>query len=266
MVKKLIKHEFIYYIRTLGVFLPIVLVFGLMARILGLFDHDNIISQIALGSSISLLFVSCAALLILSSITLIVRFYKNMYSAEGYLTFTLPVTNTQHIFVKLFVATVCDTVCLLTVIAAMLIAFLDKDFIEFFSALRGQFPKIGAANAIGFTIEGILLAFSASISNTLLYYACITVGQTAKKNRILMAVGAYFIYYVATQIISTAISVVMTVLSITGAFNGLFEWMEVNFAATMHIILSVSTVISIGLSVAFWLLTQSIMTKKLNLE
>ena len=30
MVRKLFKHEFIYYFRTFGLFLPIVLIFGII--------------------------------------------------------------------------------------------------------------------------------------------------------------------------------------------------------------------------------------------
>ena len=260
MVKKLIKHEFIYYIRTLGIFLPIVLVFGLMTRIFRLFDRDNIINQIAVSSSIAMLFISCMALLIIVSIIAIVRFYKNMYSAEGYLTFTLPLTNAQHLFVKLFVSTVCDAICQLIVLLAIFIAFWDKNFIEIISIMGERIPNIGAANVVGFIIEGIFLMLFASIYNTLLCYACITIGQTAKKNRILMAVGAYYIYNIATQIISTILSVIMTVFSMIGAFTSAFEWMADNIA------LSVSIVISIGLSAIFWFITQTIMTKKLNLE
>jgi len=37
------------------------------------------------------------------------------------------------------------------------------------------------------------------ISSYLLYYCFIAIGQTAKKNRILLSVGCYFIYSAATH-------------------------------------------------------------------
>lgn len=266
MVKKLIKHEFIYYIRTLGIFLPIVLVFGLMTRIFSLFGDDNIIIQIISVSSTALLILACMVLLSLATIIAVIRFYKNLYSSEGYLTFTLPITNAQHIFVKILVATVCDSICLLTVFAALSIAFLNKEFFELFPVIRELFPEIRTADIVEFTIEGLFLALCATISTTLLYYTCITIGQTAKKNRILLAVGVYFIYYVATQIISTVISIVITVLGMTNALNGVFEWMELNIIPTIHIFLCFAAVISLAFSALCWHVTQRIMTKKLNLE
>jgi len=111
MVKKLLKHEFIYYIRTFILFIPIVLVLAAMTRVFWFFnDYDNIADDIAFTSSVALLIVVCAALLILSTVICIVRFYKNMFTSEGYLTFTLPITNAEHIFVKLFVGMVGQAV------------------------------------------------------------------------------------------------------------------------------------------------------------
>ena len=91
-------------------------------------------------------------------------------------------------------------------------------------------------------------------------------GQTAKKNRILMAVGAYFIYYVATQVISTVIVMIFTVLGISGVFDGIVMWLDDHMILTMHLTMGVSIVIYAAMAVAFWFVTQSIMTKKLNLE
>jgi len=274
MVKKLLKHEFIYYFRTFGLFLPIVLVVGIATRITRFFEEsNNVISQLAIISSSAVLIVSCLALLILAFVISIVRFYKNLYSSEGYLTFALPVTNAEHIFVKLFAAMVWELVCLLTVAVTGLIALSGEELVEGFNAFvlfteETLLPMFGAANiiAIAFLVEMLLLVLIAAASNKLLYYACITVGQTAKKNRILMAIGAYFVYYVAAQIIGTVFTGVITVLGMTGALDSITEWMEVNFIAGMHIYLCVSIVFGAAVSALFWMVTQTIMTKKLNLE
>ncbi len=270
MVKKLIKHEFIYYLRTMGICLPIVLVIGAMTRVFRFFDNGNIVNDIVIGSSTLILVVACIALILLSTVAGVVRFYKNMYSAEGYLTFTLPVTNAQHIFVKLLAATVCQAACILTVIAAGSIALSGKLFGEVFILIVVLIEKLflacGTANAIGFMIEIFLLFALSTVSGFLLYYACITVGQTAKKNRVLSAVGAYFIYYIATQVVSTAFTVIFTVLAAAGALDGVAIWFVSNLIAGIHIVLCATIVISAAVTAAFWLVTQTIMSKKLNLE
>jgi len=271
MVKKLFKHEFIYYFRTFALFLPIVLVIGIMARVFRFFENfDSVLVDIVIFSSASMLVVACFALLMLSVVVAVVRFYKNMYSAEGYLTFTLPVNNAQHIFVKLLTAICCQAICLLTVILAAIIAISGeplKDFLLMLTAGISEFYEdIGAVSFIAFVFDIIVIALLSVAGNMLLYYACITVGQTAKKNRILMAVGAYFIYYVATQVISTVIVMIFTVLGMSGVFDGIVMWLDDHMTLTMHLSMGISIVIYAAMAVAFWFVTQSIMTKKLNLE
>lgn len=276
MVKKLLKHEFIYYFRTFSLFLPIVLVISVMARVFSLInDRSNpsmirAITEIADFSASAMLFVSCAALLVLSVAIAIVRFYKNMYSAEGYLTFTLPVTNAQHIFVKLIGAIAWQTVCLLTVFTAGCIALAGPELADAFKLIAHLMDEIvfelGVGHVVAFAAEILILILISVVSTTLLYYACITVGQTAKKNRILMTVGAYFIYYIATQAISTVFTIAFTVLGMSNAFDGILPWIAAHPFATLHTVLCGAIVISAAMTAGFWIVTQKIMTKKLNLE
>lgn len=269
MVKKLIKHEFIYYWRTFCIFLPIVILMGIMTRVFHFFGDDNIIGEIAAYSSTTMLIVSSIALIILSTVIGVVRFYKNMYSAEGYLTFTLPVTHHQHILVKLGFALACQLVSILTIFIAIGIGSWDVPVgfnifkILSFEILAGY---VGKTNAALYVIEGVMLILLGSVFNVLLYYGCITVGQTAKKNRILMAFGAYFIYYVATQVISTVLSIIFMVLGMSGALDQLTVWMENNFTTTIHIYLWIAIVIYAVMSAVFYFITHRIMSKKLNLE
>ena len=270
MVKKLLKHEFIYYGRSFGLFLPIVLVIGLMTRLFRFFDNGNILTGIAAGSSILLLVVACFTLIMMSSIIGIVRFYKNMYTAEGYLTFTLPVTNSQHIFVKLLVSLVCQAVCLVTVLAAASIALAGETFLHVVgslgAAIRMLGDQCGAGNLVVYGLEfGILLLLSV-ISNMLLYYACITIGQTAKKNRILMAVVTYFIYYAISQVIGTVFSMVVMVFSLSGSLGDIMDWIERNPVPILHVFLFFAILTSAAFGAVCWVVTQRIMSRRLNLE
>lgn len=266
MVKKLLKHEFTYYFRTFILFIPLVLVFGVMARVFRLFDLENTAVQIMVFTSTSMLIVGCWALMILATVMSIVRFYKNMYTAEGYLTFTLPVTNRTHIFTKLLASLICQAVCLLTVCAAGCISILGEDLVTELQMIEYWFGElhgaVGTANLIGYIIEVLLLLVLAAASNMLLYYACITVGQTAKKNRILKAFGAYIVYYIATQIFSN----IFTIVILVSDYSDVELALEISGAAWAHIFFGVAIVWTAIMALAFWLVTQTIMTEKLNLE
>jgi hypothetical protein len=270
MVKKLFRHELNHYFRSFWLFLPIVLAVGVMTRIFRFLDNGSFLTEIAIFSSSAMLFVSCSALMILSTAVAIIRFYKNMYSAEGYLTFTLPVTNTQHIFVKMISAMLFQSVCLVTVILSVLIAGSGGALLELFQIFGGAIGElaslVGTPNLIAYALEFLLVVLLAAASNLLLFYACITIGQLAKKNRILLAIGAYFIYYVASQILSTIFTIIFVVLSTTSALNGILEFVLCFPVLSIHLYLVGMLLFSGALAAVFWLVTQRIMTKKLNLE
>ena len=271
MVKKLIKHECIYYLRTLSLFLPIVLIMAVITRLFIFLDSSIIFLNIIKISSISIFVLSCLFLMVISTVICIQRFYKNMYSAEGYLTFTLPVTNAEHIFVKLLVAVISEMTCLLTIIASICIVISSQPFSDLINYINGALndlllPEVGVAGSVLYVIEVIILLLTSSISTLLLYYACITIGQTAKKNRVLAALGAYFAYYLITQMLNTIFSIVS---AIAGSFHFLqlvLAFIESNTAAAMHIYFCGVIIANCITATIFWIVTQKIMTKKLNLE
>ena len=270
MVKKLLKHEFIYYLRTLGIMLPIVLAIGIMTRVVRFFESDDFIYDIMIVSSGMMLYIASFACLIVTWIISIVRFYKNMYTSEGYLTFTLPVTNSQHIFVKLLTATVCQLASLFVIAVSVLIALTGKplaELMETFSYLcEAIATHIPTVHTVLYCIELIIMLTIYMVSAPLLYYACITVGQTAKKNRILMAVGVYFVYYMVTQVLSTVFMIVFTVLGELGAFEAIGQLATQHPYAFIHGALCLGIVFQAAIATLFYFITHSIMSKKLNLE
>ncbi|MBR3878584.1 MAG: hypothetical protein IKJ24_00535 [Clostridia bacterium] len=273
MVKKLFKHEFIYYFRTFGIFLPIVLATAIAAKIFTLFDQENVFNEIVTNISILALVMASFGLLALSAIISVIRFYKNMYSAEGYLTFTLPASNSQHIFVKLCTAMIWQISCFITVVLAWSIMLIggDSDSVsgEIVGAeLWNEFVNtIGAGNLVAYAIELVIAIFAAMVYSMLLAYTCITIGQTAKKHRIGKAVGVYFIYYYATQAILSVLSTVGTVLATDSMINSSISEMTIDDTVVLiHIVLCGAIVICAAVSLVFWLVTRYVMTKKLNLE
>jgi len=271
MVKKLIKHEFIYYFRSYGMFMPIILAIGIMTKVFSLFGDKTIIGNIISFFSFFLLMLGSIALILLSTVAIVVRFYKNLYSSEGYLTFTLPVSNFDHIFVKLLAALAWQAICYLTVFAAMFLPSIGQDFgalfDEFSTLFTFLFSKCGVVNVIFYIIEAIILFFLSAASGILLFYACISLGQRARKNRVLMAVVAYFVYYSITQVVTTILMIFLAVLLVaTGLINRIEEWVTLHYVPAIHIGLIILIAISVAMTTLFWFISQNTMDKKLNLE
>ena len=269
MVKKLIKHEFHYYFRTLIIFLPIILVIGLFVRIFSLFDHNFIGYKIIISSSFLLLYFSSLAIFLFVEILSIVRFYKNMYSSEGYLTFSLPVNTFQLIFSKLVGSIVSLYITSIVVDLAGMIAgtnFLNIDLSEIALDISELLEVLNGGHLFLYSLELIVFAFLVQICNLLIIYACITIGQTAKKNRILFSVGAYFVYYIITQVILTFLMVLITILGSFGALNWIGDFLISYPYLFFHILFIVLIVITCGMIVLSYYIIHKIINTRLNLE
>ncbi|MBQ3093763.1 MAG: hypothetical protein IJC52_01205, partial [Clostridia bacterium] len=98
------------------------------------------------------------------------------------------------------------------------------------------------------------------------YYTCIAIGQTFKKNRVLAAVGVYFAYTMIVQALSTVLSIVF---SVSAPFLPIDEWMmalEANPYPFIHTFIAVTLVLGVAMAAVFFLVTRHILKNKLNLE
>lgn len=269
MVKKLLKYEFISYLRTLTPMYLILLTMGALNRFIQLFENDHFSYDVVFTSSLIALIISSVVCLVMTVVTGITRFYKNLYSAEGYLSFTLPVTSSQHIFAKLLTLTVFTLISLLAVLSAASVAMMGDVLTEVFKAAAYIFQKLfqyTGAHLLFYILELLLLSIALMVNQYLLYYGCITIGQTAKKNRILMAFGVYFIYYLITQVVGTVFVITGMFLNRIGVLEKISYILEENPLPSAHVILILGIVLYAGLSVAYYFIIRHFMNKKLNLE
>ncbi len=275
MVKKLFKYELKYYLKTALPAAIILLSMAIMGRIILFFENDSTPYTIIIGSTVFALYIGILASIIIMGIVAIVRFYKNLFSAEGYLTFTLPITPEQHIFVKLFSAYIAYSAIILTAIISVCI-FISGDILnEVIKAIAyicdNLFDVLAKDteilfHAIGYILEWLLILLIVPIQEFLTVYACISIGQTAKKNRILMSILAYFVYYMAVQVIVTVLMIIFSIMTASGAFDAIALWIENHLFATGHIIGLGALTISAGFSTGCFFITRWIMKHKLNLE
>ena len=96
-------------------------------------------------------------------------------------------------------------------------------------------------------------------------YSCISIGQLARKNRVLAAVGVYFGYYVLTQILSTMFTILVSLFG-----EDLFELIGQCFAnhpiPSVHTLLCQMVILPAIMAGIWFLITHTIIRKRLNLE
>ena len=136
MVKKLLKYEFAFYFKRLLPLGLMVLGTALLNRILQFFESDNTPYRIMFGSSVALLVIAIAASLIGTLVIAVGRFYRNIFSNEGYLTMSLPVSSEQHLTAKLTAAFVCTLLVGLFAFLGFSIATSGEVFAEMVKAFN----------------------------------------------------------------------------------------------------------------------------------
>ena len=273
MVKKLFKYEFTSYLKTLIPFNIVLLSVAAFTRIIQFFDLDipgyDVVYDIVFSLSTMTYFLAIVACFAAVFVMAVIRFYKNLYTAEGYLSFTLPVTPAQHIFVKLATAVALMLLTVVSTIVSFAIFSAGELGIEVVKAGGYLFKKLYEVTGISlwFYIPELILVFTASLATSLLfYYTCISLGQLFKKNRILGAFGVYFIFYIATQILNTIVMVIWTILAGSGVFDKMWEFIGDNIIAVLHFVFVGSAVLFAAVSVGHFFINRLIMLKKLNLE
>ena len=121
MLGKLLKYEFIYLVkdftRTYIIYGAEVLVFTILIAISG---HGSAYGTL-LGIFAVIYYIFTLVLALLTISHNVRRFKKNMFSHEGYLTNTLPVTPAQHVIAKVIVGAVNYMISFLVIYLGMLI-------------------------------------------------------------------------------------------------------------------------------------------------
>ena len=229
----------------------------------------NIISIISL--------VVIGASLIFVAVLIYVRYYKHLFTDEGYLTFTLPVSRKQIYFSKLvnaglwlmlseLVLFACAMVMLVIVIPSYGKGIIAFDTLEgMLDTFVNSFKERGGWMVLQ-GILGVLLAFAATMLSVGVIYFCITLGATvAKRAKIIVGIGTYYLIDVVTRIFGTALGIVPMVWVIVI----LLKFSETNIhlfnGATSIMMLMFFAIVSL-LAAFFHCLTLNILERKLNLS
>lgn len=269
MVKKLFKHEILAWCRILPIVYIIFLCIATMGRIIQFFEADALAYDIMITSATIVYIIGIIACFAFPTVFGIVRFYKNLFSGEGYLSFTLPVTVANHIWVKLLTAFMFDIISFIVVFLSAVIMTsgdLLNEIIKAISYLCGNIPENLATELPIFIIEFVIAMLASSLYRYLLFYACITVGQLFNKNRVLAAVGVYFGYYMVSQIIGTILGVVFSIVSVSIDTDAFVMSSTADAFSYFNGIMIIGIIFNCLVSAVLFFLTHYIMRKRLNLE
>ncbi|PYG87471.1 hypothetical protein LY28_02141 [Ruminiclostridium sufflavum DSM 19573] len=202
MLTKLLKYEFRDTARTIPFLYLITLFFAAIAFIAGRLK----ISFITATSSVFLIIAGVSVFIVTFALVAI-RFYRNLYSNEGYLMFTLPV-KPHELLISKVIAGFCWITASLAVFAGALFEAMHRlGFgLNELAEIRNELAKAGLENAIYLIIPAVLFSILFFISQ--IYFA-ITVANMPCFRGIGVAASfiAFIVTYVALKIVETAAAI-----------------------------------------------------------
>lgn len=276
MLGKLLKYDMRYVARLM----PFMY---LVAFVLSLFT-SLIVFSISKLSEMSFILVMTVPFLLLALVVVAysglimvaMRIYKSLYSDEGYLTFTLPVTPTQLIWSKILLYVIWELmgiivaiICIALPILTALFTFADQSFFDaikyFIDILWYTFKEMFAADNFSMVmmiVVWVLFLLISFLSAPIAILFSFSVGQFANKHRVISAIGIYFAYSMVLSILFSILELFIYIPGILasaneaaiGIMSSQFTWYTF-FCALLTVIVS---------SICY-LVTKRIMTNKLNL-
>lgn len=260
MLGKLIKHEFralSRFLLPLHILLLIVCVCGrFMFQASTIMELPNVLVIISLIFFISLLIVVPC----ITSILIVVRYYKNLYTDEGYLTLTLPATRGQLLFSKGFAACIWSLLDFAIVIAGCAIVIIIPQVTQNSATILMELENALEMSPVLFFWSTVGLSVIGCLGNVALYYFSVSIGQLLSSHRVIGAVIAYFA-------ISSIVSILMLILMFAVGYDPFSHIAPDAIAATALLSsYKAAAIICVVETVLFFCGTYYLLQKKTNLN
>lgn len=276
MLRKLVKYDFNYYIKywliaaitTIG----LAVVCGFCFKILSINNDKLDVLKVLCMLAGVISAVAIFGLMIFTRVLAVVRYYKNLFTDEGYLTFTLPVKFSEHLLAKVFVnyffTVVSSVVVVLDFFIVLLLAIPEqlfnpnnwKDIIEMLGELFAEIKIFTPLYALQF----LLFMLALPLLQIMIDYCCITVAATlVRKYKVLVAIG---IYYGTSVIISYFSQFAVMSFASESVINTIEKLSENQIMGMISIVFLAITALVILVSLILFTLSLHLVNTKLNLD
>lgn len=257
MLGKLLKHEWIATIRRYSLFYLVLGAMTLFAGVMHAVPVENFIFSMGENAILVLYGATVVGVLFCSVGMAVVRFYKNMVSDEGYLTFTLPVKVEELVLAKFLVAIVWQLITIVMCVASVFLVFVPGH-IEIKVLMDGISSLMSQARTL--LPVFCLTLIATMVCQIMLYYLSMAVGQLFGNYKIVASVIAYCIIYFAMELVP-----LLMLLVVFGVFG--FDTINnyVNSMEDVTVIYVISISVTVVMGIVEYFATCSLLKKKLNL-
>lgn len=212
MLGKLLKYDLKWIYKLISVFYLLALVFSLFSRIFNSIDNSllfNIVGSICNGFAIAMMF-SCLINTLMRSW---VRFVRNVYKDESYLTHTLPVSKKDIFLSKVISAVIASFTTILVILICLFICYYSKANLDSLKNMLDVFAFTYDTTVIKFIIILFVVLFLELLFILLIGYIGIIMGHKSNDKKMLKSIVYGFLFYILSMI-----GIILIILVI-GIFN-----------------------------------------------
>lgn len=260
MLGKLMKYDLKSMFK---VFVPLwlaLLAVSVVNRFTIQFDSNAIIGGLPTVIFMILYVGLIIAVMVVAVALIIMRFYHGLLKDEGYLMFTLPVRPWQLVTSKCLTATIVSILSLLAAVLSVCLIAVDASFVpDLIRAVRDAVPHL-TGDMVLTIILTVLLAVAAVITSVTHIYASLALGHLAHSHR----VGWSVLAYIGINMLFSALAVLLG--NLADRMNWNFEITVESGVAMANIILAILLAVCVVQIVIFFVVTERILSKRLNLE
>lgn len=201
-----------------------------------------------------------------------VHFYKTMYTDQGYLTHTLPVSSHQLLISKtlaaglwnllIFLALGISVIVLTAVLAATAVRATDAGlnfgaFWEEFGDMLAELVNEMDMRSLHYIIVLMLTLLLSPFSSAMMMFGALTIGQLSRKHKVLMGIVAYVGLMMVNYILSL-IGQLCTATFYSNSYSAYGNYMLLQY--------DLSLLQSVVFGVVLYFVSHYIISRKLNLE
>lgn len=271
MLGKLIKHEFKATAKVFSLLYVAFITLTLLTKFCVYIPFENYVFKI-MEILLSILYVvALMGMSLFSFVLVLMRFNTNMLKDQGYLSNTLPVKMWQHITAKVITYVVWVVLSFIAMFVSLGIFFAGDGSEE---VIRAFFNKLADnTGLIPLLIFVIVLLIAQAFVNILNCFAALSLGQIFSKHRVAGAVLFYFVLNYALGFLTSVAMVaaeplINKIAVVEDAATEINSFTEVvlSVRGPLYAYLFVLLLCQIVLGVIYYVITNFMLTKKLNLE
>jgi len=227
-------------------------------------EYESVSLQLAQGLTFILYLLTVFVIGILTTVFVVMYFYKSMAGEQGYLTHTLP-TQTEVLIISKIICSLIWQLVVTILISSSVFFMLFGHIGEIYTSLGDIFgftwQKMLSSLDFDINIYSILLVTASAVSaimSSVTYLACIAFGNLSNKHKVMSAIFSYVGFYIGLRIFRLIINIIYEITK-----------SEIGSSVAAEMLngkLIFDIMVNIVITVVLYLLTVDIFKKRLNLE